>query len=199
MGYKIHVLHTEDGPLAATVQNCIRNFRLQLAKDPPCTLGASWVLALGAQRPLKEAAAAKLVGHTGKEWTAAGCPGAVLALVQTGRLMSPLEAKRSYANRADTCAYSWKSAPGKPRVAATGAKGTRRLRKRNRFGDGKEYRSGPNTRLQPPVLRSTRFRPNCSAPAGRGGVGHLLWMRARRLAHQGGQSTPPMGRRAACS
>ena len=38
----------EDGPLAATFQNRLRNFRLQLAKAPPCTLGASWVLALGA-------------------------------------------------------------------------------------------------------------------------------------------------------
>ena len=77
--------------------------------------------------------------------------------MQTSRLMSPLEAKRSYPNRADTGAYSWKSAPGEPRVAATGAKGLPRLIKRIRFGDGKEYRSGPNTRLQPPVLRSTRF------------------------------------------
>ena len=112
---------------------------------------------IGARRPLKEGAAAKLVGHTWKKWTAAGCPGAVLALVHTTRLMSPKETKLKLPNKADTGAYSWKSAPCAPSVAAAGAKGAPRLFKRNRFGDGKEYRSGPNTRLQPPVLRSTRL------------------------------------------
>jgi hypothetical protein len=147
----------EGGPLAATVQNCLRNLRLRLAKAPTSSLGASWVLAVGAKNPLREAATAKLVGHTGKEWTAAGCPGSALALLHTTQLMSPKEAKSNYPNRADTRAYSWKSAPGKPKVGAARAKAQPRLVKRNRFGDGKEYRSGPNTRLQPPVLRSTRF------------------------------------------
>ena len=77
--------------------------------------------------------------------------------MQTTRLMSPKDAKLKFPSRADTGAYSWRSAPGAPSVAAAGAKGAPRLVKRNRFGDGKKYRSGPNMRRQPPVLRSTRF------------------------------------------
>ena len=62
---------TEDGPLAATVQNCLRNFRLKLANAPPLHTGSLLGPGLRSPIPQKDAAAAKLVGHTWKEWTAA--------------------------------------------------------------------------------------------------------------------------------
>lgn len=66
-------------------------------------------------------------------------------MVRVQALTAARKAASVMPDRADAGAYSWKFA-GKPRIKS-----------RVRFGTGEEFRSGPRTRLLPPVILSTTY------------------------------------------
>ena len=148
------VVH-EDECDVLSLQNCLRKLRLQLRDF----LGSDhvvdarheriWLLAIGAAKPLKQAVRA-LPGHDAPSWRQT-TRDRTLAVAKVRALTPPEAAAKIWPLRPDTGAYSWSA------NAMNVSDGKPGLKARTRFGNGRDWGSGSDTRLHPPVVTSSDF------------------------------------------
>ena len=151
-----HLSQTKGGVLRegepCTIMNCLREARLCLKKEYSVDNGdledeGVWILAVGGQKAATEAVKEELPGHTYSEWLHSARD-RVLATGLLAELISAQRALARWPERADTGAYKF-----------VGAKAV--IRARARYGEGDTFRSGLNTRVQPPVALLHTFVVFC--------------------------------------